>query len=247
MRRLSVVTVLWSLCLLGGCGGAQGEGSSTQGESSGTYPSDKQVIADLKPKKEDPGFISVEVTKAGKGEAYQKNLQWYYDRGAIVRRKADIAGAGDVILLVGGLARYQLMGDTYKFATFLTTYNEYEGLPRPKEKDLVAFVKANLNKVFQSREHNIYAIEDVRLVDGPWTWHNPNSFSVPFTLRYKERKNNTTIEERQANFDIRFYRNDLKADVHALMATEGDREILGQENYEMAAIDSMPNLRTGLK
>lgn len=221
--------------------------SSEDSAASGAYPSDKQVIQDVTPKNK-TGLIDVSVVKGKQGEAYlhKKDLIWYWDRGVIIKRKADLHGAPDAVLVVGGLARYQKMGDQYKFAKFLTTYNEYEGIPAPDEDDLLDYVKGNLDKVFISREHNIMDISSINLnKDEKWNWHSATSFSVPFQIRYKERTNNTTIQERDDVFDIRFYRNTLDAPIHALMATEKTRNIIGEKQYAMNEIDQMKTLRTG--
>jgi hypothetical protein len=219
----------------------------TATHSASGLPSDSQVIADATPKNKE-GLISVEVTKGRAGESYfdRKDLKWYFDRGVVVKRKANIPGAENAVVVVGGLARYQEVGGKYNYWKFLTTYNEYEGIPRPSENELQQFVGKNLGKVFMSREHNIYGIEKLAIQKGaPWVWHTPNSFSVPFTAQYRHRKDNTTLEERAAIFEIRFYRNGLNDAIHALMATEKDIKPMGQTTHTMAEIEQMKTLRTG--
>lgn len=220
---------------------------SESSADAGAYPSDDQVITDVTPKNK-KGLIDVEVVDGKSGEAYlhPKDLVWYWDRGVVVKREANLAGAPDAVLLVGGLARYQKMGTQYKYAGFLTTYNEYEGIPRPDQDELMDFVKANLKKVFMSRDHNIMAVDELELIDdAKWNWHSEKSFSVPFHVRYKHRNSYTTIEERNARFDIRFYRATIDAPVDNLMATEADYKALGTETHKQQEIDQMKTLRSG--
>jgi hypothetical protein len=230
--------ILWSFFMTAQVTAAQGANG---------LPSDSQVVADATPRNKE-GLISVEVTQGKQGESYfdRKDLKWYFDRGVVVKRKANVPGAENAVIVVGGLARYQEVGGKYNYWKFLTTYNEYEGIPRPGEAELQQFVGKNLGKVFLSREHNIYAIGQFELQKGaPWVWHTPNSFSVPFAARYRHRKDNTTLEERAATFEIRFYRNGLNDGIHALMATEKDFKSLGETRHSMAEIEQMKTLRTG--
>ena len=233
---LAGCAIMLSVFLLCSCGDAKGNGW--------LYPTDEQVIADMTPQN-DPDFLSAEVTQSGSGEAYEKGLQWFYDRGVVIKRKGDIAGAKNAVLIVGGLARYQLAGTRFQFSQFLTTYNEYKGLPAPDKKELTTFVENHLQQVFVSRDHNIFAVENIEQDEGAWTWHNANSFTVPFTIRYRERHDNTTIETRESEFSIRFYRKDLDLPLHALMATEGERRSVAVANFTHADIDRMSTLRQG--
>ena len=238
------LTLTFILALpLTACGGA---GADPEGRR---LPSDEQVVADVSPRNDDD-VVSVQAVDGKSGEAYLHtgDLQWYFDRGVVVRRKANLDGAPDAIVAVGGLARYVLVGDRYEFKRFLTTYNEYEGIPAPDDDDLVDYVRDHLNDVFVSRDHTIVAIDSVELgKDTPWNWHSPTSFSAPFTISYEHITNNTTVEAREDVFDIRFYRHSVESPVHALMATESERRQLGTRQHPAEAIRNMKTLRTGLR
>lgn len=228
---------------LPGCGGSNND---AEGRS---LPTDAQVIADVTPS-DIENLVDVNVVEGKTGESYLHpgNLVWTFDRGVVVRRKANLAEAPDAVVVVGGLARYQLVGDEYIFHRFLTTYNEYEGVDAPSSKVVRKFVESNLDKVFASREHNILGIADVELKgETGWTWHTPNSFTAPFDIRYRHRKNNTTIEERVDTFDIRFYRQTIESPLHGLMATERSRNVIGTETHDAADIDQMKTLRTNFR
>lgn len=212
-------------------------------------PTDAQVIQDITPP--DTGnVVDVDVVKDRMGQSYLHltDRAWYYDRGAVIRRKTHLSGAPDAVFVVGGLARYQLIGEQYEFARFLTTYNEFEGISAPSERELTKYVEGNLQQVFVSRDHNIIAVSSVELLMDPgWVWHTPESFSVPFRIRYDHRRNRTTIEEREDVFDIRFYRTAIDAPIRTLMATERSRTVIGEKQLFADAIDQMKTLRTDFK
>lgn len=248
MKKIqSIILTIFLLSGLGAsCGSSDG---SPDGASTSAFPSDEQVMRDVMPKNK-KGLIDVKVTQGKKGEAYldTKGLVWYWDRGVVVRREANITGTPDAVVVIGGLARYQKMGDQYKFAKFLTTYNSYEGIKEPESEFLVQYVKDNLKQVFVSRDHSITQISAVKInEDQPWEWHTPNSFSVPFIFNYKQIASNTRIDEREDLVAVRFYRNSIDAPIHALMATEKDRQLLGSETFSEDEIRAMKTLKTAFK
>lgn len=223
--------------------------SSETDQEGNRLPSDSQVVADVTPADAD-NVIDVRVVAGKSGESYlhSSNFVWTFDRGVVIRRKADLTEAPDAVLVVGGLARYVYTGTGYEYSKFLVSYNEYEGIDAPSPKELRKYVQSNLDKVFISREHNILAIENVELkAKSGWTWHTPMSFTAPFEIRYQQRSNNTTVEDRTDTFDIRFYRQSIDSPLHALMATETARNIIGANTHDAAAIDQMKTLRTNFK
>jgi len=222
-----------------------GAGSDPEGRA---LPSDDQVVRDVTPPDHD-NVVDVQVAPGG-GEAYlhPSDLVWYFDRGVVVKRKANLTDAPDAILVVGGLARYQLFDDEYRFQRFLTTYNEYEGIAAPSGRALRAFVEANLEQVFIGREHNIVDVAEVDLdTKTPQVWHTPLSFTAVFRIRYTHRSSDTTLEERLDDFDVRFYRNTVEEPPGSLMATERSRIVVGTETRPASEIDAMKSLRTGFK
>ena len=227
--------------LLGGCGGSHTDGEGRR------LPDDDQVISDVTPNDES-NVLGVETTPGKTGEAYlhKNNLAWYFDRGVTVRRKAGIEGAPDAVVVVGGLARYVWTGERYDYQEFLTTYNEYEGIPAPSDRELVDYVETNLASVFVSRDHTIVNVDSVTLEDQPWNWHSPTSFTVPFRIRYEHVISNTTVETRDDVVDVRFYRDAVEAPIRNLLASERSREVLGHRQHEASEIQNMPTLRSGL-
>lgn len=183
--------------------------------------------------------------RTGKAYFHGEDLSWYFDRGVVIRRKANLADLPDTVLVVGGLARYVYNGNSYEYSRFLVSYNEYEGIPRPSDGELAEIVENRLAEVFVSREHLVVGVDGIQQVpDGRWAWHSPTSFSVPFTIHYRYRTSNTSIDEHNDVFDIRFYRKNVKSPIHALMATERERMVLGAETLDADDIDAMKTLRS---
>ncbi|MEO1244185.1 MAG: hypothetical protein AAFX56_00760 [Pseudomonadota bacterium] len=239
---LAVVATLATL-LSAACSG------SSEDADGRLLPSDRQVVADATPP-DTENVVDVRVSDGGSGESYlhSDSLVWVYDRGVVIKRKANLQDVPDAVVVIGGLARYQLVGDEYTYQRFLTTYNEYEGVPAPSAKDLVRYVNDNLSQIFAGREHNILDIDLVELEAGErWLWHTPKSFSAPFRIRYRQRRNNTTVEDRADTFDVRFYRNSVNEPVHNLLATETSQSTLATEVFEASAIDRMPTLRSNFE
>ena len=233
----------FGLALLAACG------NDARDEDGRALPSDKQVIADITPAN-DPDVVDVSVVAGSVGESYlhRDSLVWTFDRGAVVKRRAGLPEVPDAVVVVGGLARYQLVGDRYEFRRFLTTYNEYEGIPAPSRKELTRFVRENVANVFVGREHNILAVDDIELQrDEPWTWHTPNSFTAPFLVSYTERRNNTTLEQRVGIYEIRFYRDSVTSPLRSLLPTETSRSVVDTQTLDARILDGMPTLRTAFR
>jgi hypothetical protein len=223
------------------CAAACGDGEA----ASGALPGDKQVVADVTPEDKD-GLLDVSVTDGRRGEAYfhRGDMNWYWDRGVVIKRRAVLDGAPDAVVVIGGLARYVLTGDRYKYYKFLSTYNEYEGIPAPEDGELTKFVERNLGKVFAGRDHTITEVSSVDIAgEGKWIWHSATSFTVPFTIAYKYKNSYTTIESRRDLFDVRFYREGIDSAVNNLLATEKGRELLGTERFAPEQLDSIETLR----
>lgn len=219
------------------------DATDTEGRA---LPDDAQVIRDVMPRDRE-NVLDVATVDGSSGEAYfhGEDLSWYFDRGVVVRRKANIEGLPDTVLVVGGLARYVYDGNGYQYSKFLVSYNEYEGIPRPSDKELIELVEDRLAEVFVSREHLVVAVDHVGLAeDARWTWHSPTSFSVPFSIRYRYRTSNTSIDDRDDVLDIRFYKQTIDSPIHALMATERERTVLNTETLTANDIDAMKTLRT---
>lgn len=245
-HSIIVLRNAWRLAILAGTLAAFASCSSEgDTDAPGSLPSDRQVIKDVTPKNKQ-GLIDVYTTRGKSGEAYlhPKELAWYFDRGVVIEREAGVPEAPDAVVIISGLARYVWTGNDYRYHKFLVTDNGYKNVPTPDDDDILTFVKSNLNKVFNSRDHKITSIESLDISkDAPRTWHTVNSFTVPFDVRYKYINSNTTVEEREAVMEIRLYRDNVESAMSNLMATEAKYKQLGVETFTQAEIKAMKTLR----
>lgn len=249
MRTYCTTRPHWWSCIAATLILASACGAASTDEKGRRLPSDEQVVADVMPSDHN-NVIEVSTVADKKGEAYlhPRDLSWYFDRGVVVRRKAHLDDLPDVVLVVGGLARYVYNGDAYEYSKFLVNYNEYDGIPKPDDDELEDLVSGRLAEVFVSRDHNVLEVSDLQLVrDERWTWHSPTSFSTPFLIHYRFRTSNTSVEERKNRFTIRFYKQAVDQPIHALMATELDSNVLGIEEFDAEQLAAMKTLRTATR
>jgi hypothetical protein len=206
-------------------------------------PSDSQVITDCIKNKD--GLIEATCTKGKTGEQYwhSGDQAWYWDRGVVIKRKANINGAPNAVVVVKGLARYNVLGGKYTFKKFYTTSNEYEGIPTPSSEALTNYVNQNLKKVFNGREHSITEVSTVVIdPEKGWTWHEITRFSVPIIIQYKEVVNNTEIADKKGVFDIMFYRKDANSLPHNFLSVETGATEIGRRKYTEQQIKMMKSL-----
>ena len=228
-KYMIIYTILIMTVLLYGCSQAQ--------------PTDSQVISDLNLNKE--GLIDAYCVKGKTGHQYwhTSDKTWYWERGVVIKRKAGISGAPDAVVIISGLARYHTDGNKYSYYKFLTSDNQYEGIPAPSGSDLVAFVKRELQNVFIGRAHNIMEVSSVELIqDAPWEWHNAGSFTAKFLITYKMLISYTEVAQRVGQYDIRFYRENIDSPIHSLMSTETSYEVKEVKKYTNTEISQMKSL-----
>ena len=190
-----------------------------------SFPSDKQVLRDIKINKK--GLIDAYCVNSKKEKLYwhSEDQTWYWDKSVVIKRDIAVREAPDASIIIQGIARYHSDGNHYSFYKFLTTSNHYEGIPSPSAKELEEFVKKNLPDVFIGRAHNIIEVNDVKLnPDFNWEWHNPKSFSTEFSINYKEIVSYNDVSDRTGIFRIRFYRNELYGPIVNLLASEKSRK-----------------------
>ena len=226
-------SIIFSLCLA----------LSTVYGCSQSQPGDSRVIQDLKLNPD--GLVDAYCVKGKTGEQYwhPDDNTWYWDRGVVVKRKANISGAPNAVVVVRGLARYHTDGNNYNFYKFLTTDNQYEGIPAPSGSDLENYVKKELNKVFMGRAHNVVEVSSVKLSEDPWVWHTAESFTASFTMNYREIASYTEVADRQSKFEIRFYRKSVDSQINNLMSSEVDRKEIKRTKYSEAELKGMPTIQ----
>lgn len=206
-------------------------------------PSDAQIKKDLT----SPGVLSVTLSKTNGSKVWSKtDLQYYWERGAVVVRNAGLKDFPDVKLEIGGIATYTIIGGDYKFKKFYVTYNSYEGIPNPSKKEVETLLRDNIEQAVTNFRFNkiIGDVEKLELADDPkWEWHNPNSVSFNVRAVYEEIVNNTETEKVERLYEVRLYRDGIKSpwkkDFHS-----SDREVksLGKKTHKADDLAAMKTL-----
>lgn len=187
MRSFLVFALLSMALGLGGCGRGDVEvktpddPKATAAPTSAGVPSDEQLLEFMKQRMN--GAISVELSDAGSGEIVWsgRDLTWYYQRGYVVKRPAQIEGFDDAVLEVGGLSLWVYDGSGWRFQKDLVTWNTYEGIPDPDADDLLELVQGSpLNYM----PVNLGGKPDnFRMADKPnFEWHNAKSVSFNYVI-----------------------------------------------------------------
>ena len=174
-------------------------------------PSDAQIKKDLT----SPGVLSVTLSKTGGGKVWSKtDLQYYWERGAVVVRSANLKEFPEVKLEIGGIATYTIIGGGYKFKKFYVTYNSYQGIPNPSKQEVEKLLRSNIEQAVTTHRFNniIGDVEKLELANDPkWEWHTPNSVSFRTRAVYEEIVSNTETEKVERIYEVRLYRDGIKS------------------------------------
>lgn len=187
MRPILIFAFLGMALGLSGCGRGDVEvktpddPKATAAPTSAGVPSDEQLLEFMKTRMN--GAISVELSDAGSGEIVWsgRDLTWYYQRGYVVKRPAQIEGFDDAVLEVGGLSLWVYDGSGWRFQKDLVTWNTYEGISDPDADDLLELVQGSpLNYM----PVNLGGKPDnFRMADKPnFEWHNAKSVSFNYVI-----------------------------------------------------------------
>lgn len=215
MRSRLVCAVLSAALFLAGCGSGDVEVKAADDPKAGAaptsagVPTDDELLALMRDRIQ--GEISVELSDAGSGEIVWsgRDLTWYYQRGYIVKRPAQIEGFDEAVLEVGGLSLWVYDGSGWRFQKDLVTWNRYEGIPDPDASDLVALVEGsqiNYMPVNLGGKPGNFRIAD----PANFEWHSAKSVSFNFQIDAPQidwpgqKLNQTTLTLR-----TRVYRNDV--------------------------------------
>jgi hypothetical protein len=206
-------------------------------------PSDAQIKKDLT----SPGVLSVTLSKTGGGKVWSKlDLQYYWERSAVVVRNAGLKEFPNVKLEIGGIARYTIIGGGYKFKKFLVTYNSYQGIPNPTKKEIETMLRGDVERAVTNHTFNriIGDVEKLELAADPqWEWHTPNSVSFKVRAVFEEIVNNTDTEKVDRLYEIRLYRDAInkpwKEDFHS---RDRESKVLGKRTHKADDLAAMKTL-----
>lgn len=187
-------------------------------------PSDAQIKKDLTGAK----TVSVTLGKPGKIEWSKTYKKYVWTRSFTAKVKSDEPG---VFVIVKGYASYDVMGGRYVYWRSFTSSNSYEGIPDPTAAEVQALISKFGAEQFMGNYHFnqvIDRVESIGLAAEPkYVWHTPNSVSFNVVAVYTEKTNDIGGRQRVARtFEIRLYRDSVKAPWKSLISTRRDVEKL---------------------
>ena len=209
MRNLCVSNLLALLLVLLGAGFVNAVSAQ---------PSDAQIKKDLTGAK----TVSVALGKPGTIEWSKTYKKYVWTRSFTAKVKTEDPG---IFVIVKGYASYDVMAGRYVFWRSFTTSNSYEGIPDPTAADVQALISKFGAEQFMGNyyfNHVIGKVESIGLAAEPkYVWHTPNSVSFNVVAVYTEKTNDIGGRERVARtFEIRLYRDAVKAPWKSLMSTD---------------------------
>jgi hypothetical protein len=198
-------------------------------------PSDAQVKSDATGQS-GAGVKSVKLTKSTGTRQWNSSVgNWEYVRGAEVVRKSEYSG---IDLIVTGDVVYQYTGvGKYSYWKFRVLDNQYAGIPNPSAKEIQDFISSDWEKFYGYYFQVITKVhQQPVLADKPtWFWHSPNQVSFKMKLSFDHIIRLKGIETLDCIWDVRFYRDDMKAPWKSMLALRSeeaaDIKVLGFKNY----------------
>jgi hypothetical protein len=184
-----------------------------------TQPSDATIKKDLTT----PLTIDIKFTKTtGTRQWNSSSGNWEYVRGVHIRLKSK-EYPGLVVKVVGD-AVYQYIGSTkYSYQKFRTGYNEWEGIPNPTKAEIDKLISTDWSTFY-----GFYFNKIVKLNSGPelvneknFTWNNPNLVVFYMKVNADMLGPNNTVETVDQEFEVRFFRDNLKDPMHRFMSSSG--------------------------
>ncbi|MEZ4774371.1 MAG: hypothetical protein R3D00_14395 [Bacteroidia bacterium] len=173
-------------------------------------PTDAQIKADLT----SPGVTKIELSKTNGAKVWSSTYQQYYwERGAVITRNAKLAEYPNATIEIGGIARYTIVNGKFSYNRFLTTWNEYKGIPTPTDEDVLEMVKQNLSSFLVGRYNDIVSeLENLRIAEEKNSeWHTANSFSINLACSYEKKISYTETARYDAIYRVRFYRDAISS------------------------------------
>ncbi len=181
--RIALITSLVLACVA--CGNevsvqSAADPNAPPAPSTTGIPDDATVLSEMRGRIN--GADSIELSD-GAGEIVWsgRDLTWYYQRGYIVKRPANIEGFDDATLEVGGLSLWVFDGNGWRYQRDLVTWNTYEGIPDPDSDDLL--------EILQSAKLNYMPAglgglpQNFRMAEPPnFEWHNATSVSFNYLV-----------------------------------------------------------------
>jgi hypothetical protein len=202
-------------------------------------PSDAQIIKDLTK----PGCIKLVLDPGPTKKVWSSTYtQWFWERGYTSWYPAGIAEYPDATVEAGSTARYHT-GSPPSYRECLVSYNVYHGIPTPSDADIMAVVQGNMASFLGQRYYRIIGdLHYLRMKPGAKaTWHNPNSFSIPFEISYDEATSYTEVTTIMETVETRFYRDAVTAPLKSNMVTQDVERTTGAvKTYSQEDLRALP-------
>jgi hypothetical protein len=204
-------------------------------------PTDEEVINQIKR----PNMQDIELSKSG-GTFSTYGLQHWWTRGVTYRINAGIKEFPEATIKVGAEARYRIVGENYDFDKLKTAWNEYEGIPLPSDREILAIIKKDIVSFVRP-----YWNQMVSELDGPTLskdpavrkvqWHTANSFTIHVQAKFSVVTSYTEVQDKKVDFSVRFYRDGVKQPwKQNFIASKDKEEILAKHKYTSDEINAMP-------
>lgn len=239
--------ILWlAAMLLGACGDAvevqpASDPKATPAPTTAGVPTDAELLEAMRARMQ--GAISVALSDAGRGEIVWsgRDLTWYYQRGYIVKRPAQLQGFDDAVLEVGGLSLYVYDGSGWRYQRDLVTWNRYEGIPEPDADALIELVGAaplNYMPVNLSGPP-----QNLRIAEPPnYEWHNATSLSFNYVVDGAQIDwPGQSLNQVTLTLRTRVYRDSVDADWRdPITPNEVEAQIHAREPKTAAELGALP-------
>ncbi|MBC8042664.1 MAG: hypothetical protein IAF08_04390 [Rhizobacter sp.] len=228
MKKLSVLLLL---CLMAAKAIAQ--------------PSDAQVRKEMT----GSGTISVTLSKNPGTKSWNSDTKNdEYTRGVVIKRKTEYPG---INVIITGSAVYQWVGGKYSYWKFRSVSQEYEGIPNPKDADILAFIEKDIKDFYGDYNYRriTEVLESPKLASEPhWYWHSPLSVSFDMKVKYKIKStiNTDNLDLTEQLYVVRLYRDDMKQPWQRFLSSakqEADsKTVLGSETFPREKLDKLSTL-----
>lgn len=200
-------------------------------------PSDAAIRAKLT----DSNTLSVKLIGTGLRTWNDAFGNWEWRRSAEVIRKSTQYNGLKVTM--HGTAVYQYTGaGNYAYKEFYVSRTQYEGIPDPKESEVMAMINTDRAKFF-----GYYYAKITTLIEGPilipeFNWESP--LKVDFKMRVKSEQvaSNVKLETVEQLYAVRFFRDDTKSAWKTFISTFGERKVLSDRTLNAEEIRNLPTL-----
>ncbi len=210
-------------------------------------PSDAQIKKDMT----NAGTLSVKFTSSTGTRAFNTDTKNYeYSRGVEIKRKSEYPG---VNVIVKGSAVYQYTGvGKYSYWKFRVLSNEYEGIPNPKEKEILSFIEKDMQTFYGDYYYGSITevLEPPKLAADPnWYWHSPKSVSFRMVVKHKIKSsvNTLNVDLTEQLYEVRLYRDDMKGEWKSFFSqfvqSPGGTKVISSETLTREKIEKLSTLK----